>query len=289
MEDTILKLLKRFMLVVIGSSLLGNALYIHGLSYYEGYIDRFGFEYGFFPLPSSDVLFWTYSASRELGASSIIAITKFKLSMFLIILGSVYLLSRIWMESSSQSKKTKKLASRKQNIKLYKKIYRLRESHKVIFYTFYVPLRWLVLKEQSLIAFVASYFSLIVLFFIPIFLFIWVYFPMIGVEHGRSVAESRIKYYKENLCGNEDDYWNACMNFSTSHIKSYKTPEVVSGRIILRSSDFLGVYTEGGPVTMSMPDNFYHLSSANDSYKDNVEKRIISQSGSPVEKPGPDG
>ena len=99
MEDTILKLLKRFMLVVIGSGLLSNALYIHGLSYYEGYIDRFGFEYGFFPLPSSDVLFWTYSASRELGASSIIAITKLKLPIFLTILGAVYLLSRIWMES----------------------------------------------------------------------------------------------------------------------------------------------------------------------------------------------
>ncbi|GAB2597755.1 hypothetical protein [Nitrincola alkalisediminis] len=121
MEDTILKLLKRLMLVVIGSGLLGNALYIHGLSYYEGYIDRFGFEYGFFPLPSSDVLFWTYSASRELGASSIIAIAKFKLPIFLTILGSVYLLSRIWMESSGQSKKIKIQAPRKHNIKLYKK------------------------------------------------------------------------------------------------------------------------------------------------------------------------
>ena len=60
------------------------------------------------------------------------------------------------------------------------------------------------------------------------------------------------------------------MDLSTSHISSYKTPEVVSGRLILRSSDFLGVYTEGGPVTMSMPDDFYHLSSANDSYKGNM-------------------
>lgn len=140
MEDTILKLLKRFMLVVIGSGLIGNALYIHGLAYYEGYIDRFGFEYDFFPLPSSDVLFWTYSASRELGVSSIVAITKVKLPVFLTIIVAIYLLSRIWVESSNQSKKAEKLAPRKHNIKLYKKIYSFRKSHKKIFYTFYVPL-----------------------------------------------------------------------------------------------------------------------------------------------------
>lgn len=289
MEDTILKLLKRLMLVVIGSGLLGNALYIHGLAYYEGYIDRFGFEYVFFPLPSSDVLFWTYSASRELGASSIITITKFKFPVFLTILGAVYLLSRIWMESSGKSKKTTKLMPRKHNIKLYKKIHSLRENHKAIFYTVYVPIRWLILKEQSLMAFVASYFSLIALFFVPIFLFIWVYFPMIGVEHGRSVAESRIKYYKDNLCGNENNYWSACMDLSTAHISSYKPPEVVSGRLILQSGNFLGIYTENGPVTMSMPDNFYHLSSANDRYKGSVEKRITSQSSSPADEGGPDG
>ncbi len=78
------------------------------------------------------------------------------------------------------------------------------------------------------------------------------------------------------------------MDLSTSHISSYKTPEVVSGRLIFRSGNFLGLYTKGGPVTMSMPDNFYHLSSANDRYKGNVEKRIPSQSSSPAEECRPD-
>lgn len=278
MEDTILRLLKRFMLVVIGSGLLGNALYIHGLAYYEGYIDRFGFEYGFFPLPSSDVLFWTYSASRELGASSIVAITKFKLPLLLTFLSSVYLLSRIWMESSNQSKRSFKPAPKKHNIKLYKKIYKFRENHKIVFYTTYVPLRWLILKEQSLIAFVASYFSLIVIFFIPIFLIIWVYFPMIGIEHGKSVAESRIEYYKENLCGDRYDYWSDCIDFSAKHIDSYDSPDIISGRLILKTGKFLGVFTENGPVTMSLSNDFYHITSTNSRYGVKKEKRITSKS-----------
>lgn len=286
MEDTILRILKRFMLVLIGSGLLGNALYIHGLAYYEGYIERFGFDYGFFPLPSSDVLFWTYSASRELGVSSIVAITKFKFSVFLTILGSVYLLSRIWMESSSQVKKPFKPAAKKQNINLYKKIYKFREDYKIAFYVFYIPLRWLILKEQSLMAFIASYFSLIVLFFVPIFFFIWVYFPMVGLEHGKSVAESRIEYYKKNLCGDEYDYWSNCMVFSTKHIDSYGAPKNISGRLILRTGNFIGVFTESGPVTMSLSSDFYHLSTLNERYSRDEEKRITSQRSSPAENSG---
>lgn len=270
------------MLVVIGSGLLSNALYIYGLAYYEGYIDRFGFEYGFFPLPSSDVLFWTYSASRELGASSIVAIAEFKLPILLTILASVYLLSRIWMASSSQSKKASKLSPKKYNIKLYKKIYQFREKYKIIFYVFYVPLRWLILKEQSLMAFVASYFSLIVLFFVPIFLFIWAYFPMIGLEHGKNVAESSIEYSKENLCGDESDYWSGCINISTMHIEFYETPKNISGRLILRSGNLLGIFTKDGPITISMPGSYYQVTNTNDRYRGENEKRIINQSGSPA-------
>ncbi len=288
MEDTILRLLKRFMLVVIGSGLISNALYIHGLAYYEGYIDRFGFEYGLFPLPSSDVLFWTYSASRELGASSIEAITKFKLPLLLMFLSSVYLLSRVWMESSSQGKRSINPAPKKHNIKLYKKIHKFRENYKLAFYVIYVPIRWLILKEQSLMAFVASYFSLIVLFFIPIFLIVWVYFPMVGIEHGKSVAESRIKYYKENLCGNKYDYWSDCIEFSTKHIDSYDAPNAINGRLILKTGNLLGVFTENGPITMSLSNDFYHVTIANPSYGEKAEKSTTSQSSSPAESRGQD-
>lgn len=274
MEDTILKLLKRFMLVVIGSGLLSNALYIYGLAYYEGYIDRLGFEYGFFPLLSSDVLFWTYSASRELGVSSIVVISKFRLPLILSLLGSVYLLSRIWMESENQSKKIARRAPKKHNIKLYKKIYGFRERHKILFYAIYVPLRWLILREQSLMAFVASYFSLIVLFFVPVFLFIWVYFPIVGIEHGKSVAESRIDYYKDNLCGGENDYWSDCIKLSTAHIELFEKSKVIEGRLILRNGDLLGIFTKNGPLTMSMPKSYYHLANINDCYNGCEEERL---------------
>lgn len=257
MEDSLLRILKKFLLVAIGSGLLSNALYIHGLAYYEGYIDRLGFEYDFFPLPSSDVLFWTYYASRELGASSIVAITQFKLPIIIIVLGIVYFLSRVWMESSKKRTTGPVKAPRKNNIKLFKKIYKFRSDHKFIFYSVYIPIRWLILKEQSLMAFIASYFFLVFLFFIPIFLFIWVYFPMVGLEHGRSVAESRIEFYKDNLCGDKDDYWNECIIVDTKHLKNYKVPKPVAGRLMLRSGNLLGIFTEKGPVVITMPSNYY--------------------------------
>lgn len=241
MEDSLLRVLKKFLLVVIGSGLLSNALYIHGLAYYEGYIDRLGFEYSFFPLPSTDVLFWTYYASRELGASSIVAITQFKLPILLITVISVYLLSRIWMESSKKKVNSQLKAPKKNNIKLFKKIYRFKVKHKLIFYSVYIPIRWLILKEQSLIAFFASYFFLVFLLFLPVFLFIWVYFPMIGFEHGKSVAESRIEFYKGNLCGDRNDYWSECVTFKTKHLKSYNSPDQVIGRLILKKGNFVGV------------------------------------------------
>ncbi|MBB1273656.1 hypothetical protein [Psychromonas sp. SR45-3] len=257
MEDSLLRILKKFLLVAIGSGLLSNALYIHGLAYYEGYIDRLGFEYDFFPLPSSDVLFWTYYASRELGASSIVAITKFKLPIIFIVVGVVYFLSRVWMESSKKRVTNPIKKARKNNIKLFKKIYKFRAGHKAIFYSVYIPIRWLILKEQSLMAFIASYFFLVFLFFIPIFLFIWVYFPMVGLDHGRSVAESRIEFYKAHLCGDKDDYWDECVAFDTKHLKNYNTPDRVEGRLMLRSGNLLGVFTEKGPVVITMPNNYY--------------------------------
>lgn len=267
MEDTILRLLKRFMLVVIGSGLLGNALYIHGLAYYEGYVDQFGFDYNLFPIPSSEVLFWTYYASRELGAASIITLMKFKTPLFFTVVASVYLLSRIWMESSNKRKVVNKRPPKKHKIKLYKKIYRFRENHSIIFYTIYVPIRWLILKEQSFIAFIASYFSLIILFFIPLFLIIWVYFPLIGLEHGRSVAKSHIEYYSENLCGDSNDFWSNCIEITTEHIKLYKAPNVVKGKIILRSGSLLGIYTENAPITISIPNEYYFKTIKNPRYE----------------------
>ncbi|MBH0043319.1 hypothetical protein [Pseudoalteromonas sp. SWXJZ10B] len=263
MEDSLLRVLKKLLLVIIGSGLLSNALYIHGLAYYEGYINRLGFEYDFFPLPSTEVLFWTYYASRELGASSIEVITNFKLQILLILFGSVYLLSRIWVETSKKKVNNQLKARKKNNIKLFKKIYHYKVKHKLIFYSVYIPIRWLILKEQSLIAFFASYFFLVFLLFLPIFLFIWVYFPMIGFEHGKSVAESRIEHYKSNLCGDKNDYWSECLTFKMQHLKSYGSPKHVVGRLMLKNGSLVGVFTKEGPVTFTLPNDYYSATKMN--------------------------
>jgi len=190
------------------------------------------------------------------------------------------------MESSSQSKKKLKRSPKKHNIKLYKKIYNFRNKHKCVFYVVYVPLRWLILKEQSLMAFAASYFFLVFLFFIPIFLIIWVYFPMVGIEHGKSVAESRIENYKENLCENKEYYWSKCVELSTAHIKAYKTPALVKGILILRRGNLLGVFTENGPVTMSMPNNYYYKAERNGCYGGCDKEKRITKSSKATPKSG---
>lgn len=82
MESTLHQILKKLLLVIIGSGLLTNALYILGLAYYEGYIVGLGFDYNLFPIDWNDALLWTYAASRELGISTIILWTTLQFCPF---------------------------------------------------------------------------------------------------------------------------------------------------------------------------------------------------------------
>ena len=251
--------------------MITNALYIYGLSYYEGYIESLGFEYDFFPVKWEETLLWTYVASRELGASTASFWAKITGSVVLLILMSVYFVARVWMAISAQETN--------RNSKVIKSTFfarflvMRRRGHPKLFKIVYRPIRWFLIMEQSIWAFLASYFVLIVLIFIPLFIFIWVYFPLIGLKHGEKIGTKRFDLYQNELCGGKSDYWNKCFTLTTEHLKNTTLPKTVHGRIVAKNGTLIGLITEDGPLTMTMPPLFYQKTEENKCYKSECKSK----------------
>ena len=264
-ENTLQRILKKIILVVIGSGLITNALYIYGLAYYEGYIENLGFEYHFFPVKWEETLLWTYFASREIGASTVSFWTKITGPVALLILVVSSFIARLWMAINT-SDKNRKNRINKNNI-LARFLVRCRKRYPRLFKLAYPPVRWLLIMEQSLWAFLASYFVLIVLFFIPLFIFVWVYFPLIGIKHGESIGFKRYELYQNDLCASREDYWVKCITLSTGHLQDKNLPQRVHGRVVVKNDSLIGVITEIGPVTMTMPALYFQITKKNECYK----------------------
>lgn len=270
-EKALQKILKKLLLVVIGSGLITNALYIYGLSYYQGYINNLGFDYNFFPVEWKDALLWTYFASRELGASTVSFWTKITGPVVLLILVVSYFIARMWMAISASEQK--RGVRRKKNITFARYLVRVRKNNPRFFGITYPPIRWLLIMEQSVWAFLASYFVLIVLFFIPLFIAIWVYFPLIGIKHGENIGTSQYELYQSSLCSRDGGYWIKCVELSTAHLNDNNLPDVVYGKVIARSGMLIGLLTKDGPVTMTMPPLFFQLTEKSGLNKDESEMK----------------
>ncbi|MEJ6534687.1 hypothetical protein [Pseudoalteromonas lipolytica] len=254
-DSTVQNIIKKIILLVFGSGVISNALYIYGLAYYEGYIERLGFEYIFFPIKWEDSILWAYYASRELGVSTVSFWAKLTAPMIILILITAYFIARLWMIINADSKTPKKKAL---NFKVAKWLYRKKIKYPRIFKLIYPPVKWLLIMEQSIWAFIASYFVLIVLFFVPLFIFIWVYFPILGVNYGESIGEKRYQQFQKALCSNESDYWNKCIEFINDVNDKSTIPKRVYGRVIVRNGNLIGILTDSGPITMTMPKSIYH-------------------------------
>jgi len=264
-ENTLQKILKKILLVIIGSGLITNALYIYGLAYYEGYIENLGFEYNFFPVKWEDTLLWTYFASRELGASTVGFWTKITGPVLLLILVVSYFIARLWMAINSiDSNKNKR---KNKSTSLARFLVRCRKRHPKIFKVAYAPVRWLLIMEQSIWAFFASYFVLIILFFIPLLIFIWVYFPLIGLKHGENIGTKRFELYQKDLCTDKDDYWIKCVRLSTGHLQEEALPKTVYGRVVAKNGLLVGLITSDGPITMTMPSLYFQRTRKNECYQ----------------------
>lgn len=264
-ENTLQKTLKKVLLVIIGSGLITNALYIYGLAYYEGYIESLGFEYNFFPVKWEDTLLWTYFASRELGASTVGFWTKITGPVLLLILVVSYFIARLWMAINSLG--SKKNQKNNKNTSLARFLVKRRKSRPKFFKVAYPPVRWLLIMEQSIWAFLASYFVLVIIFSIPLLIFIWVYFPLIGLKHGENIGAKRFELYQKDLCAEKNDYWIKCVSLSTGHLIREDLPETVYGRVVVKNGSLVGLITPDGPITMTMSSLFFQKTKKNKCYQ----------------------
>ena len=287
-DNTLQKILKKLLLVIVGSGLVSNALYIYGLAYYEGYIENLGFEYSFFPVKWEETLLWTYFASREIGASTVSIWTKITGPIVLLILAVVYFIARMWMAINASGSNQNNVD--KKSTLFARFLVKCRKSYPRAFKLLYPSVKWFLIMEQSIWAFFASYFVLIVLFFIPLLIFIWVYFPLVGLRYGENIGAKRFEQYQDSLCADDNDYWVKCVMLPTDHLKNRNFPKAVYGRIIVKSGSLVGLITDDGPITMTMPPLFIHKSTINKCYKKKceVEERTHNKSMQPTAKASAD-
>ena len=121
---------------------------------------------------------------------------------------------------------------------------------------------WLFTKEQSLIAFFASYFFLFFITLLPLFISVWVFFPTFGKDYGQTIVESYLEDKKGCICDIGDKTWNPCISINLQHLKGYEgdiVPEKVKGLVIIKRGDYIGLYTKDGPLTLTLPKAFYYL------------------------------
>ncbi|USD33723.1 MULTISPECIES: hypothetical protein [Vibrio] len=263
MEIVVQRIFKRILLILAGSGLLTNAIYVYGLGYYQGYVEAFGFEYAFFAIDWSNAIVWAYYASRELGANLMVVMGRHPQAL-LVVLFFVFVFARIWaaLSITPKSDNDKDIAPfRLKKFQRKARYIRLKRKHRLLFkYTSNVA-TWLFIKEQAVFAFLASYFFIFFLGLLPFFLSIWVFLPNIGSDHGRYVVNEILENKKGNLCKKLESGWNPCVSIKTKHVKPYDSSiesEEVTGLIILKNGSYVGVYTENGAITMTLPSNFYY-------------------------------
>ncbi len=251
-ESVVQQIFKKTLLVILGSGLVGNALYIYGLAYYEGYIKALGLDVLLFPIEWSEARLWTYFASRELGVSTVNVWMKFTSSFMPAVMIAAYVVVRLWIALNGPAKKVRPKLSR---VKRLRKLVAFGRKWPVV----YKVTKWLMIKEQAFWGFIASYFALVFMVFVPLFLLVWVLFPAVGVSHGKYVGKSLMSFYEKNLCGDESDYWNRCVPIRTAHLEDESLPEKINVRIIAASGDLYGLMTKDGPVVMTKPPVIYYL------------------------------
>lgn len=255
------KFFKKILVLVLGSGLLVNALYLFGISYYEGLIKSLGFELLMFPIEWSDGRLWTYIASREIGISTVSVWVELTGPYILLLMAVCYITIRVWLKAKKRAEIKKGIPTGRRR-KFLQAIARKKKKYPAYLAIFL----WFFRTEEAFWAFIAAYSILIVVFFIPLFLIVWSFYPSFGLTYGEKVGERIRNRFDKELCGKSNEYWSSCFSFPTKHINQKELPDQVSGRIVFKNDKVIGVYTKNGPVTMTLPDNFYQVTQKNTCY-----------------------
>ncbi|MGE8047140.1 hypothetical protein ACQKPT_02375 [Pseudomonas monteilii] len=261
-EKLLNQVFKKILVVVLGSGVLVNALYLFGISYYEGFIKALGFEVLMFPIEWNDGRLWTYIASREIGLSTVSIWFELAGPYIPLLMVVCYVTTRIWIKARKRAtiKKGNPTGRPRKFIKL---IANLKKKYPA----FFAIILWFVRGEDAFWAFVAAYSIMIFILFIPFFIITWSFYPSFGLAYGEKVGEKIRKRYDAQLCGGSGEYWSSCLTFPTKHIDQKELPKQVSGRLVFRKDKVIGVYTKNGPVTMTLAEDFYQATNKNSCYK----------------------
>lgn len=266
-EKSVIRIAQRFAIFILGTGLFGNAVYIFGLSFYQGYLDGLGFDYEFFPIEWDDVLIWAYLGSAWLGFEILLALADYSRTILLLVIiffmAFFFIAAKFFMYLDRPTFKIKRKSNiSKERFTELKKIKRKRPIFYKVFYLFFLRMFF---SKRSVYAYASSYFALIIIYLLIFFLVIWIFWPSFGDNYGQVVAEKERKRYEENLCFNKTGYWSKCIVVSANYIKT--NDEEVKGRLIVRDKNLLGIYTKNGAVTVALPKNYYFNNSKNPCYQ----------------------
>lgn len=263
MDKALLQIFKRALLIVAGSGLLTNALYIYGLGFYQGYLEAFGFEYAFFSINWSDTIIWTYYASRELGANLIVSMND-SAPMLILSFPIVYIFARVWSSLSTIENKSSLSTTSVINFKNYyqkKRFILFKKNNPSLYRYLYIPMVWLFAKEQAIFAFLASYFFLFFLALLPLLIAMWVFLPNIGESHGKKVVNDYLDRKTKTLCDIDKNGWSPCITIKTDHLNNYDKKiklKEVTGILIVKNGSYIGMHTKSGAITMTLPNTFFY-------------------------------
>lgn len=291
MEGKVNNSLIKFVSYILGTGLTAHAVYIYSLAYYQGYMQELGYPIELFPADSLLIHIWSNTASRDIAAQIIRLITSVGVSAILISLAVIVLIiplsnliKPIWPNKLLKTKLEREL----DELKMCRDASTKRGVKKFIAYicVFIKQLEF----DGAYIVFNWVSLSIIPLMFICV---AWLYFPDLAISQGGSLAKKHRSNFEKNLCGSKLNYWSRCYKFDVEYIPNLdklsaefevSTPDIpkstrhVVGNLIVKSNNYLALYTKNGPVVISTPPEIYLKAVKNPCYgKDdcNTEEQLL--------------
>lgn len=223
MDDTVDRILKSYLkpslVVLFSSGFVLNAIFVAGLLYYQGYLRHMGFDYEMFPIARYDAFFWAYAASIYSGAKAITFWSSYFLALVPAVFITVFLVLRFWKICFSTTEKEGKKDSTPRPL-----------AQNIVYSLTGVQV---FLTGILLIA-------------------VWTLFPLSALWLGESGARAVLSDKEGSLCTYKNSQWDSCIEFEVDG-------ESIRGELLFKNGDLLGILTEDGPVTMSMPDTIFYL------------------------------
>jgi len=272
--------LAKFVSYILGTGLTAHAAYIYSLAYYQGYMQELGYPIELFPADSVLLHVWSNTASRDIAAQILLFITSLGVSAILIGIALVVLIipvANLLKPILTSGLMKTKLEKELEKLEMQRHASRKRGLRKLLAY-FVIYIKQLEFDRAYIV------FNWVSLSIIPI-MFIclaWLYFPDLAISQGESLAKNHRSKFEKNLCGSKLSYWSRCYKFDVKHIPNIeeflndfevpapdptKSFSHLVGNLVMKSNNYLALYTKDGPVVISLPPEIYLRTVKNSCYQ----------------------